>query len=158
MPAVSARAIGGIKFAADFELDAEAYQLRRSGRVLKLERIPMEVLLLLVERRNEVVSRKAIVARVWGEDAFLDTDNSINSAIRKIRHVLRDNSEQPRYIQTVTGQGYRFIAPILNVSEAGISLPELSVLASSSLHVSQPSSSQEGDLVSKCTPTTNDTS
>jgi TolB-like protein/DNA-binding winged helix-turn-helix (wHTH) protein/Flp pilus assembly protein TadD len=117
----------------------------------------MEILLLLVERRNEVVTRKEIVARVWGEDAFFDTDNSINGAIRKIRHVLRDNSEQPRYIQTITGQGYRFIAPILSVSESGISLPELSVLPSN-LDVPQPSSRKEREVALQLTPTTNDTS
>jgi len=155
---VSARAPSGIKFAVDFELDAESYQLRRAGRLLRLERIPMEILLLLVDRRNEIVTRKQIVARVWGEDAFLDTDNSINSAIRKIRHVLRDNSEQPRYIQTINGQGYRFIAPIVNVSDNAIPLPEAPALTPSNLDVPQPYSLNEGGLVARCAPIANDTS
>ena len=93
----------------EFELDLRAYQLRGSGRTLKLERIPMEVLFLLVERRGQLVTREEIIAKLWGKDVFLDTDNAINTAIRKIRQVLRDDPEQPRFIQTVTGRGYRFI-------------------------------------------------
>src|SRR5262249_44708197 len=95
-----------------FELDLRAYELRRGGRPLKLERIPMELLLLLVQRHGELVSREQIVEKVWGKDVFLDTDNSINAAIRKIRQVLKDDPEAPRFVQTVTGRGYRFIAPI----------------------------------------------
>jgi DNA-binding winged helix-turn-helix (wHTH) protein len=97
----------------DLELDLRSYQLRRSGRVLKLERIPLEVLLLLVEQRGQLVTREQIVERVWGKGVFLDTDNSINGAIRKIRQVLKDDPEQPRFVQTVTGRGYRFIATVV---------------------------------------------
>ncbi len=96
----------------DFELDPRAYQMRRSGRTLKLERIPMEVLLLLVERRGQLVTREEIIEKFWGKDVFLDTDNAINTAIRKIRQVLKDDPEQPRFVQTITGKGYRFIAPV----------------------------------------------
>src|SRR5580700_11297038 len=102
-----------LRLGEDLELDLRSYQLRRSGRVLKLERIPLEVLLLLVERRGQLVNREQIVERVWGKGVFLDTDNSINGAIRKIRQVLKDDPEQPRFVQTVTGRGYRFIAPVL---------------------------------------------
>ena len=101
-----------IRFGEDFELDRESYTLRHAGRVLKLERIPMEILLFLVEQRGQLVSRQQIVDRVWGEKVFLDTDNSINGAIRKIRSVLKDDAEEPRFIQTVTGKGYRFMAPV----------------------------------------------
>jgi TolB-like protein/DNA-binding winged helix-turn-helix (wHTH) protein/lipoprotein NlpI len=106
------RVLGSVRFGEDFEFDFRGCRLRRSGRVLKLERIPMEILALLVEQRGELVSREHIVERVWGKDVFLDTDNSINGAIRKVRQALRDNPEEPRFIQTVTGQGYRFIAPV----------------------------------------------
>jgi len=105
-----------IRFGADFELDFQSYKLRRSGRVLKLERIPMEVLLFLLEQRGQLVTREQIVERVWSKDVFLDTDNSINGAIRKIRQVLKDDPEEPRFIQTVTGRGYRFIAPVAEPS------------------------------------------
>jgi TolB-like protein/DNA-binding winged helix-turn-helix (wHTH) protein/Tfp pilus assembly protein PilF len=99
-----------IRFGEDFELNLRLAELRRSGRVLKLERIPTELLLLLVEQRDSIVTREQIVQRIWGPGVFLDTDNSINGAIRKIRQVLKDNPERPRFIQTVTGKGYRFIA------------------------------------------------
>jgi serine/threonine protein kinase len=105
-----------VRFGDDIELDRGAYELRRSGRALKLERIPMEILLLLVERRGQLVAREDIIGRIWGTDVFLDTDNSINSAIRKIRQVLRDDPENPVFVQTVTGKGYRFIAEVTQAS------------------------------------------
>src|SRR6266699_4502864 len=101
-----------IRFGENFELDLRAYALRRSGRPLKLERLPMELLILLVEQRGQLVTREEIIGRIWGKDVFLDTDNSINAAIRKIRQVLKDDPEQPRFVQTITGRGYRFIATV----------------------------------------------
>src|SRR5215470_7059219 len=93
-----------IRFGSEFELDLQAYELRRSGQLLKLERIPMELLLLLIEQRGQLVTRDQIVEKVWGKDVFLDTDNSINAAIRKIRQVLKDDPEQPRFVETVSGK------------------------------------------------------
>lgn len=101
-----------IRFGVGLELDRSAYQLRRSGQPLKLERIPMEILMLLTERPGELVSREQIAERIWGKGTFLDVDNSINGAVRKIRQALEDDPEQPRFIQTITGRGYRFVAPI----------------------------------------------
>lgn len=94
---------GGVEF------DPSSDELCRGGRVFKLERIPASVLLLLVERPGQVVQREEIVERVWGKDVFLDTDNSINSAIRKIRQALKDDPDSPRFIQTISGRGYRFL-------------------------------------------------
>ena len=105
-----------VTFGDDFELDPRACQLRRAGRPLKLERIPMELLLLLVEHGGQLVTREQIFERIWGKDVFLDADTSINSAIRKIRQVLKDDAEQPRFLQTITRRGYRFIAPIITKS------------------------------------------
>ena len=102
-----------IQFGEDFDLDLRTYELRRAGRVLKLERIPVELLFLLIEGRGQLVTRDQIIERIWGKDVFLDTDNSINGAIRKIRQVLKDNPEQPRFVQTITGRGYRFIATVV---------------------------------------------
>jgi TolB-like protein/DNA-binding winged helix-turn-helix (wHTH) protein len=106
-----------VRLGEDLELDRRLHELRRQGRALKLERIPMELLLLLVEQRDQVVTRQQITERIWGTGHFLDTDNSINSAIRKIRRVLRDHPERPRFVQTVTGRGYRFIAPVVELSK-----------------------------------------
>ena len=99
-----------IRFGDGLELDAHAWELRRAGQPQKLERIPMEILLLLAQQHGKLVSREQIVERVWGKGVYLDTDNSINGAMRKIRQALGDDSGEPRYIQTVTGVGYRFIA------------------------------------------------
>ena len=101
--------VGVVKF-AEFELDPGRYQLRRGERVLKLEKIPMDLLLLLVERDGQLVTRDEIVEKIWGKDVFLDTEHGINTAIRKIRQALGDDPENPRFVQTVTGKGYRFIA------------------------------------------------
>jgi len=104
-----------IKF-GEFELDAAGFHLQRSGRTVKLERIPMGLLILLVERPGELVAREEIVAKFWG-NTFLDTDNAVNTAVRKIRQALEDSPEQPRFIQTVSGKGYRFIAQIDKTAE-----------------------------------------
>ena len=101
-----------IKVAEGFELDPAAYELRRSGHVVKLERLPMEILLFLIEQRGQVVTREEIADRIWGKNVHVDTDNSINGAIRKIRRVLRDDPDRPRFIQTIMGRGYRFIAAV----------------------------------------------
>ena len=107
-----------LKFGEDFEVDLRAYELRRSGVALKLEPTPFGILALLLEKRGELVSRQQIVERIWGKGVFLDTDNSINGAIRKIRQVLSDDPEQPRFIQTITGKGYRFIAKVVEPTES----------------------------------------
>jgi DNA-binding winged helix-turn-helix (wHTH) protein/tetratricopeptide (TPR) repeat protein len=120
----SSKSLEVLRFGDDFELDLRAYELRRSGRPLRLERIPMELLLLLIERRGDLVTRDQIIERIWGKDAFLDTESGINAAIRKIRQVLRDNPEQPRFVQTVTGRGYRFIAPMVEPVIAARKLSE----------------------------------
>ena len=101
-----------LEFGEGFELDLRAYELRQSGRVIKIEPTPMELLLFLVEHQGELITRDQIVEKIWGQGVFLDTDNSINGAIRKIRQALKDNPEQPRFVQTITGKGYRFIAPV----------------------------------------------
>ncbi|HVO80193.1 MAG TPA: winged helix-turn-helix domain-containing protein, partial [Terriglobales bacterium] len=102
-------AIGRIEF-DDFVLDCDRYELLRAGRSLKLEKIPMELLILLVTRDGHLVTRQEIVERLWGNDVFVDTEHGINTAIRKVRQALRDDPEAPRFVQTVTGKGYRFIA------------------------------------------------
>lgn len=101
-----------IYFGDDFVIDLRAYELCRSGRPVKLEHVPMDVLLCLLDRAGELVSRDEIVEAVWGKNANLDADNSLNGAIRKIRQALADDSEHPKYVQTIAGRGYRFIAPV----------------------------------------------
>jgi TolB-like protein/DNA-binding winged helix-turn-helix (wHTH) protein len=100
------------RFGDAFELDTIAYELRCRSVRLKLKPIPMEILLFLLERRGELVTREEIAEHIWGKQSFVDTDNSINGAISKIRQVLRDNAEQALYLETVTGMGYRFVCNV----------------------------------------------
>jgi TolB-like protein/DNA-binding winged helix-turn-helix (wHTH) protein/Tfp pilus assembly protein PilF len=93
----------------EFELDAAAFELQRHGERVRVERIPMELLLLLVSRHGELVSREEIVGKLWGNEIFIDTNTAINVAIRKVRQALDDNFENPEYILTVPAKGYRFI-------------------------------------------------
>jgi TolB-like protein/DNA-binding winged helix-turn-helix (wHTH) protein/Tfp pilus assembly protein PilF len=96
----------------EFTLDQSRYRLLRGPRLLRMEKLPMELLILLVQRHGELVSREEIADRLWGKDVFVDIDHSINTAVRKIRLVLRDDPEKPRFVETVVGKGYRFAAPI----------------------------------------------
>jgi TolB-like protein/DNA-binding winged helix-turn-helix (wHTH) protein/Flp pilus assembly protein TadD len=97
----------------EFDLDIERYELRRSGHAVKLERIPMELLILLLQSQGKLVRRDAINRRLWGENAFQDTEHSVNTAVNKLRYILRDDPRDPRFILTVVGQGYRFIAKVV---------------------------------------------
>jgi TolB-like protein/Flp pilus assembly protein TadD len=98
-----------------FVLDVAAYELRKRGRSIKLERRPMELLMLLIDRRGQLVTRDEIVDRLWGRDVFIDVDTSVNTVIRKIRRALSDSADHSRYIHTVQGKGYRFIAEVESV-------------------------------------------
>ena len=103
----------------DFELDPSGFELRRLDRPLKLERIPMELLILLLEKNGQVVSRREIIERLWGQDVFIDTEHGINTAVRKIRTALREDVERPRFIQTVSGKGYRFVPSAVSTNANG---------------------------------------
>ena len=110
----------------DVELDLVRYELRRGGRVERLEKLPMELLTLLAERRGELVTRAEILERLWGKDVFVDADAAINTAVRKVRRALGDDSDAPRFLETVVGKGYRFVGPITVIpgAEATPSAPE----------------------------------
>jgi DNA-binding winged helix-turn-helix (wHTH) protein len=94
----------------EFVLDVRNHRLLRSGSELKLERIPMELLILLATRPGELVRREEIVHELWGDEINVDTENAINTAVRKIRQVLGDDSSRPRFVQTISKRGYRFLA------------------------------------------------
>jgi TolB-like protein/DNA-binding winged helix-turn-helix (wHTH) protein len=102
----------------EFKLDCDRFELYRDGRGLKLERKPMELLILLVARNGHLVTRTEIAERLWGREVFVDTEHGINTAIRKIRQALRDDPDQPRFVQTVLGKGYRFVAEKNETNEA----------------------------------------
>ena len=109
----------------DFVLDIAAYELRRNGHRVRLERQPMDLLVLLVARRGQLVSRSQIADTLWGKDVFVDVENGVNTAIRKLRQALRDAPDAPTFIETVPGKGYRFIAPVEALGDAPPSPPPL---------------------------------
>jgi TolB-like protein/DNA-binding winged helix-turn-helix (wHTH) protein len=109
----------------EFELDQGAFELRRAGKPVRLERIPFEFLCLLVERNGQMVARQEILDRIWGKDVFLDADNAINTAARKIRQALRENPETPRFLHTISGKGYRFDATLIAQTPASTDVPKL---------------------------------
>ncbi len=106
----------------DFRLDCGRFELTRNGHLIPVERKPMELLILLAQHGGQLVTRTEIAERLWEREVFVDTEHGINTAIGKIRYTLRDDAEDPRFVQTVTGKGYRFVAPIAlpNVEDAGI--------------------------------------
>ena len=94
-----------------FDLDYGRFQLFRDGRTVRLEGLPLQLLMFLVEKRGQLVTRDEISTSLWSKDVFVDVEQGINTAIRKIRRALADDADEPQYLQTVVGRGYRFVAP-----------------------------------------------
>ncbi len=128
----------------EFRLDCGRFELYRLGRSLKLERKPMELLILLAENEGNLVSRVEIAQRLWNREVFVDTEHGINTAVRKIRQVLRDDPEQPRFVQTVTGKGYRFVSRLevyRSATEEAAETVQPAAEASAALPTQNPSAS-----------------
>ncbi len=94
------------------EVDLGRYELRRSGRRIRIEKKPMDLLIFLLERREQLVSRDEIVKKLWRSDLFIDTEKNVNNVVRKLRTALGDNADRPRFLETVVGKGYRFVGPV----------------------------------------------
>ena len=109
MPAETA---GRVFSFGSFEADAASGELRKGGTRIKLHAQPFQVLLMLLERPGDLVTRDEMRRRLWGDGTFVDFDHGLNSAINKIREALSDSAARPRYVETVAGKGYRFIAPV----------------------------------------------
>jgi len=103
----------------EFELDFGCFQLSRQGQPVRLEGLPLQLLMLLIENQRQLVTREQIADTLWGKDVFVDVEQGINTAIRKIRMALEDDSVQPEFLQTVVGKGYRFVAEISIASADG---------------------------------------
>ncbi|MGB8013753.1 MAG: helix-turn-helix domain-containing protein [Terriglobales bacterium] len=101
----------------DFELDYARFQLYRAGNPVRLEGLPLQLLMFLLDQRGQLVTREQISGELWSKDVFVDVEQGINTAIRKIRRALADDALEPQYLQTVVGRGYRFVAP--NAEEVG---------------------------------------
>ena len=97
---------------AEFELDFGRFQLYRGGRPIRMEKRPLQLLMIMVENQHSLVTRERIAEALWGQDVFVDVEQGINTAVRKVRRALKDDPAQPQYVQTVVGRGYRFLAPV----------------------------------------------
>jgi cholera toxin transcriptional activator len=102
-----------------FELDLNAGELRKSGVKLRLQEQPFQVLVLLLERAGDVVTREELQQKLWPSDTFVDFDHSLNTAINKVREALGDSASSPRYVQTLARRGYRFVAPVQTEATSG---------------------------------------
>lgn len=100
-----------------FEADEDQGELRKHGIPIKLHAQPFQLLLMLLKRPSEVVTREEMRRRLWGEDTFVDFDHGLSSAVNKIREALQDSASRPRYVETISGKGYRFIAQVSARSE-----------------------------------------
>src|SRR5579859_4265532 len=96
----------------NFELDVRAGELRKHGVRLRLQGQPLQVLTALLERAGDVVTREELRAQIWAADTFVDFDHSLHNAIARLREVLGDSAEMPRYIETLPRRGYRFIGQL----------------------------------------------
>ena len=105
---------GKIQFGV-YELDREAGELRKHGLLIRLQEQPLQVLLALVERPGQIVTREEIRQRIWGQDTFVDFAQSLNKAVNRLREALSDDAAQPRYVETIPRRGYRFVAPVTGV-------------------------------------------
>src|SRR3979490_1270778 len=106
-----------------FEVDVRAGELRKQGARIKVQEQPFHVLTVLLQRPGEVVTREELRNQNWPADTFVDFDNSLNTAINKLREALGDSADNPRFIETLPRRGYRFIAPVS--SDEGIEKREL---------------------------------
>ena len=107
-----------------FEVDLDSFELRKQGLKLKLAEQPFRVLAFLLERPGQIVSREELREKLWGNDTFVDFDQSLNKAINRVREALDDSAENSRFIETVPKRGYRFIAPVQNGRASALSTPE----------------------------------
>ena len=95
-----------------FELDLKAGELRRNGSRIRLQEQPFQILVSLLERPGEVVTREELQRKLWPSETFVDFDHGLNAAIRRLRDALGDSADTPRFVETVARRGYRFIAPV----------------------------------------------
>src|SRR3954452_11495415 len=104
-----------------FELDLNSGELRKSGLRVRLPQQPFQILVMLIERRGELVAREELRLRLWPEDTFVDFERCLNRAVNKLREALCDSADVPRFVETLPRRGYRFIMPVLFAGRAASS-------------------------------------
>jgi TolB-like protein/DNA-binding winged helix-turn-helix (wHTH) protein len=123
-----------------FEINLQSGELRKSGMRLRLSGQPLQVLAILVERSGEVVTREELHSKLWSADTFVDFDHGLNNAVARIREVLDDSAEAPRYVETIPRRGYRFIAPLTDLLPATVSPSTAELRVGSGHEITPPAS------------------
>src|SRR5215469_15968398 len=108
----------GIIRVGNFEVDVRAGELRRAGVKVKLSGQPFNVLVALLEKAGQMVSREDLHDKLWSQDTFVDFEQGLNKAINKVREALGDDADNPRFIETLPRRGYRFLAPVMQPAPA----------------------------------------
>src|ERR1700745_3718142 len=102
-----------------FEVDLQTGELRKQARKVRLQQQPFQILEMLLEHPGEVVTREELQKRIWLADTFVDFDQGLNNAVKKLREALGDHAEKPRLIETLSKRGYRFIVAVRNGTANG---------------------------------------
>jgi len=110
-----------------FEVDSTTGELRRKGVRVKVHSQPLQVLLMLLARPGEMLTREEICRKLWPEDTFVDYDHGVNSAVNRLREALGDKANNPRYVETLARRGYRFVAPVEQMSDGKSSAQGLEI-------------------------------
>ncbi|PYV23492.1 MAG: hypothetical protein DMG24_13830 [Acidobacteria bacterium] len=121
MPLVLESAHEGTVHFGVFEVDLSGGELRKGGLKIKLQQQPFQILAALLEHPGEVVTREELRHKLWPDNTFVDFDSSLKTAINKVREALGDSANNPRFVETVTRRGYRFIAPVTESTKEGSS-------------------------------------
>ena len=123
-----------------FEINLQSGELRKSGMRLRLSGQPLQVLAILVARSGEVVTREELHSKLWSADTFVDFDHGLNNAVARIREVLDDSAEAPRYVETIPRRGYRFIAPLTDLLPATLPPSTAELRVGSAHEITRPAS------------------
>jgi cholera toxin transcriptional activator len=118
MPLPSSSRAGQVLRFGIFEADLAAGQLRKNGSKVRLQEQPFQILVYLLTRPGEVVTRQDLRDKLWSNDTFVDFDHSLNTAINKLREALGDSASNPRFVETIASRGYRFLASVQTVGES----------------------------------------
>ena len=103
-----------------YELDVRSRELRHGEKRVRLQAQPFEILVMMLERPGDVVTREELAERLWPTGTFVDFEHSLNAAVKRLRVALGDHADRPRFVETLPRRGYRFIAPVGSTVDAGL--------------------------------------
>jgi cholera toxin transcriptional activator len=137
MPTPHASPAGRLVRFGMFEADLAARELRKSGRRIRLQEQPFQMLALLLERPGHIITREEVRQKLWPADTFVDFDHSLNTAINKVREALGDSASSPRFVETVARRGYRFLGAVETAEAPAAAIPGMETIHPE-LHVPIP--------------------